>query len=73
MKVAANPQHGVVDHLVAIRMHGHRFRNDLLDLAGHHAKLPTMALRITLLRLVGEQGETNSEQTDTSLMLGWFF
>jgi hypothetical protein len=61
MKVTANPQYGVVDHLVAVRMYGYGFRHDLLDLVRHHAELAAMATRITEFGLVVEQVEAHSK------------
>ena len=64
MKSAANPQHGVINHLVAGRMHGHGFRHDFFDLVGHHAELAAMAPNISKLRHVVEHVEAEGMGAD---------
>lgn len=62
MKNAADPQQGVVDHLVTFRMHRHGFRHDLFNLVSHDAELTAVAPSITMLGLVVEQVEANAER-----------
>lgn len=66
MKSATNPQHGVIDHLVAIWMHGHSFRHNLFDLVGHHTKLAAMAPSVTIFGLVVEQVEADAVEMATN-------
>lgn len=61
VKVTADPQHGVVDHLVTFRMHRHGFRHDLLNLVRHYTKLAAMAPSITVFGFIVKQVEADAE------------
>lgn len=62
MKGSANPQHGVINHLVAIRMHGYGFGHDRLDLVRHHAELSAMAPSIAVFGFVVEEVEADAKR-----------
>ena len=52
----------MIDPLVAVGMHAHRFRHHALDLVDHHAELPALPPLRAVFRAIVEQVEAKTER-----------